>query len=69
MLSLFMSIAGGVSWEEVVRPLKVRFCRGVLGGSSHFVGVFLNLGDRCCPQDLGLWDPFQMAFLWPFYGL
>jgi hypothetical protein len=22
MLSLFMSIAGGVSWEEVVRPLK-----------------------------------------------
>jgi len=31
MLSLFMSIAGGVSWEEVVRPLKVRFCRGVLG--------------------------------------
>eukprot|EP00434_Breviolum_minutum_P026505 symbB.v1.2.023431.t1/scaffold2143.1/size88057/2 len=23
MLSLFMSIAGGVSWEEVVRPLKV----------------------------------------------
>ena len=27
MLSLFMAIAGGVSWEEVIRPLqeKLRF--------------------------------------------
>ena len=27
-----------------------------------------NHGDRCCPQDLGLWDPFQMAFLWLING-
>ena len=26
--------------------------------------VVNNHGDRFRPQDLGLWDPFQMALLW-----
>ena len=30
-----------------------------LGGSSHDGRI---RGDRFRPQDLGLWDPFQMAF-------
>ena len=30
----------------------------VLGGSSQDLYVVNNHGDRCCPQDLGLWDPF-----------
>ena len=27
MLSLFMAIAGGVSWEEVIRPLQEKLGR------------------------------------------
>ena len=34
----------------------------VLGGSSQDLYVVNDHGDRFRPQDLGLWDPFQMAF-------
>ena len=42
----------------------------LLGGSgprTQFSG-FHNHGDRCCPRRIGLWDPFQMAFLWLING-
>ena len=39
---------------------------GLLGGwdprTGHVCGSFAH-GDRFRPQDLGLWDPFQMAEL------
>ena len=35
----------------------------LLGGSSQLGYVVNNHGDRFCPQDLGLWDPFQTAEL------
>ena len=37
----------------------------ILGGSSHLVGGEW-LGS---PPDLGLWDPFQMAFFWGYHHL
>ena len=29
----------------------------------------MTIGYRVRPQFLGLWDPFQMAFLWPIWGV
>ena len=34
------------------------------GGSSKLGYVVNNHGDRFCPRRIGVWDPFQMAFLW-----
>ena len=37
--------------------MKSRGEGGILGGSSNLASGFVNHGDLCCSQFLGLWDP------------
>ena len=54
----------GEEWNVVVgvsssEPMKQP---PLVGGSSLDLVQWVDIhGDRFCPQDLGLWDPFQMA--------
>ena len=34
-----------------------------LGGSFQDLYVVNNHGDRMSPKDVGLWDPFQIAYM------
>ena len=52
MLSLFMSISGGVSWEEMVFPLQ-EWGHADLG-SNHSIHIFVFLGRRVC-MSVFLW--------------
>ena len=39
-----------------------------MGSHDLDVSGFHNHGDRCCPQFLGLWDPFHIGFPWLING-